>query len=299
MNVLELIAFAQRVITDQGLQVWGGPAVILEHLNVHYEKVHGRMVNFDIGIGEVYTDFAWADPPANKRETTFLLPQHFEAMKFVEFQDSNGKPQEVTAWPSDRVEAQFPGFLDFNGFVYWMKRNRLVIDTFWAQGQQKPATVRCYYYRSPQPLSVIKPSAASSTTITLPTEPYDQMGKIVAADGAYDGSVWEIVEGPGAGQVFEIDTFVGSTRVGTLESGQTLSPLPTTDSIIAGVPALPQRAHPLIAYETACDGARIEENNNAFSLIENELDKRWDDLDTNQALRQFQMSRRFQTSETD
>ena len=112
-------------------------------------------------------------------------------------------------------------------------------------------------------------------------------------DGWYDSTVWEIVSGKGQGQIFEVDTYVGSTGVGTLSPSDTLDPIPDTDSIIASIPAVPNRAHALIAYETAIDGARIEENTSAASLLEMERKERWKDINDTLSVRQVQMTRRF------
>lgn len=297
MNSLELIAYTQRIISDQGLQVWGGEETILAHLDTAYQKVHGRLSNYDNGIGEVYTDFTWAAPAAGKSESTFNLPRYFEQIKLVEMLDGSGRKLNHIAWPADQVSIQYPGYANYYGYVWWIRNNRLTVDTQWGNGLTQPTTLRVFFYREPAPMLVFQPSATAAGTITFPTEPYNRLGKINPIDGWYDGTTWEIVDGKGTGQIFDIDTFVGSTKVGTLVDGQTLSPVPDTSSIIASVPSVPGRAHALIAYETALDGARIEENVSAASLLEMERKDRWRDLERTMSVRQVQMSRAFLDTE--
>jgi len=299
MNTLELMSFARRIISDQGLQVWGGDSAIIEHLDVAYEKIHGRFASFDIGIGEVYQDFTYTKPASGVNQISFLLPKHFEQVKVVEMLDTNGNRMEYTAWPADQVRILFPGFNDFLGYVYWIRNNTLTIDTTWAYGAPIPTTIRVWFYRSPSGLLVFQPSGATATTVTFPTEPYEEMGKIVPMDGWYDGSQWEVVSGKGQGQMFEIGSFVGSSRVGTLTDGYSLNPIPDGNSIVAAVPAIPRRAHALIAYETALDGARIEENQAAAILLQAERQERWADIDKTLSVRQVQMNQRITNLEAE
>jgi len=295
MNALELIAYTQRIISDQGMQVWGGEEAILDHLDTAYQKVHGRLGNFDIGVGEVSKDYAWSAPASGKTESAYQLPRYFEQVKLVELLDSSGNPISTRAWPMDQIQARYPGNAGYCGFLWWMRNHRLTIDTQWASGFTAPATVRVWFYREPPGLVVFQPEtdASDGTTINFPTEPLNSMGKMMRIDGWYDSTVWEIVTGPGQGQIFEIDSYVGSTGVGTIATAETLSPIATQGSVIASVPAIPGRAHALIAYETAIDGARIEENTNAASLLEMERKERWKDLNDTLSVRQVQMTRNF------
>ncbi|NOY25026.1 MAG: hypothetical protein GXP62_04050 [Oligoflexia bacterium] len=289
MNVFELLAYTRRLLSAKGVQVWGGDAEMIEHLQRAYEKVYGRLSAMDLGFNLVKKDFTWTDPSSTSTETAFDLPPYVEAIKLVEFLDDAGKRLSYTAWPIDQVQAQYPGYIGFNGYVWWLRRNRLVIDTQWATGLSYPKTVRVWFYRAPSELVVFKPTSATVSSVVMPPEPYDEHGKILAVDGYYDGAVFEVVSGTGAGQTFEVESYDGSTRTLTLVSS--LSTAPDSDSIISSVPAIPARAHGLIAYETALDGARIEENTNAASLLMDERRERWEDLERTLTTRQVQMPR--------
>lgn len=286
MHALQIADYVKRLISDHQLDVWGSsPSALFDHLNAAYEKIAGQFQAMDIGAGQVSRDYAWVDAAAGESFASYVLPPWAEVVKAVELRANSGTRHLGWAWPEEMVAAHGRAGQIF----YSMQRRRVVLHLGRAGAPSRADTVRIHFYRAPSALTVFRPANADASTISFPDEPVNDQGMIRRVAGYYDGSMFEVVSGAGAGHVFEIDTFDGSD--GTLLPGDEFPETPTSDSILVSVPSVPDRAHPLIAYECALEGARIEENVSAHSLLTQEVNSRWKDIKRTLSVRQVQASR--------
>lgn len=293
LHALSLINAAQRIILDHGLTVWGSKGVALYHVQSAYEELCGRYMAVDDGHLFVSKDFTYTKPTSPETKAFLNLPWWFETVKFVELLDSNGSKR-VNCYPLDMVLA---ADAEYGSFSYHFRGSRLAVDNHNAPSGTV-ATVRVNAYREPAQLVVFKPSAATATTVTFPTEAYqenpnDPLGRIFIEDGYYDNTQWIVVSGPGQGTTFEIGSF--ASMVGTLLDGTTFlaANTLTSESIVAMVPSLPGRSHRIIPWIAAGEGSMIEENVTAASLIRNKTKTLWEDFENTMTVRQIQASRTF------
>lgn len=291
MNVFELMAYSSRLISDKGARVYSSKAEHLEHLQAAYNKVHGKFTAIDAGHSLVKKNYAWTTLDANTHEAEYHLPRNCESVKSVAILDSSSKII-MMAVPHDLVELQGRTVAPWLG--YYFRRNTLILKSHALNTTSSATYVQVHYYRTPADLMVCKPTTVSGQNITLPAAPLDGLGKVHSYDAAYEGTEFEVVLGPGLGEVYEITSYAGSTRVATVRTGTTVSA--TTESILSVIPALPDRAHHLISYMAALDGARIEENRRAYQLLRDEVDMLWRNIEGTLTLRQVQAAHAIQTS---
>lgn len=297
IHTLGLVNAAKRIIKDQGLQVWTRDGEALYHVQSAYEELCGRFAAVDDGHLLLFEDFSYTAPTAPETRVAINIPYWFETIKEVEALDATGKPI-VGCVPVDQLHGSYA----YSGnFTYHMRGSQLIIDSHGAGGG-RTTTIRVYAYRSPANLVVIKPKSSTTTTVEFPTEAYqlnssDPYGRVFTMDGYYNSTQWVVVSGPGQGTVFEIESF--ESMVGSLLAG-TSFPLDTTlteDSIIAMVPSVPERAQRIIPWIAAGEGATIDENVTANSLIRNKEKSLWKDFENTMTVRQVQSSRTFNPQE--
>lgn len=290
MNVYELLAYTQRLLADKSSRVWGSNAECLEHIQAAYQKVHGKFTAIDEGHAMVEKDYSWVTPDTNTYEAEYRLPRNCETVKSVALLNSSGKIVEL-AVPHDLIELQNREVNPF--YAYYFRRGNLILRAG-GSGSSGISTIRINYYRTAAELSVFQATLVSGNSITLPSAPYDGLGKMLAYDEAYEGDQFEVVSGAGVGELYDITAYAGSTRIATVHSAITVSA--NTSSVISVVPTIPVRAHPIIAYMTAMDGARIEENRRAYQLLADEVGVLWNNIEGTLSLRQVQAARAVQSS---
>jgi hypothetical protein len=289
MNLPEIMAHVKRMTSDSSGRVFRTHGELVEHAQTAYEKVHGRFTGFDEGYGLISKDYTWVEPDSYTKEASYLLPRFCESVKMAEILNASGESVRL-AVPHDPVELKSAEVAPT--FAFYFRNRHLVLWSVGGGWNTSAATLRVSYYRAPANLALIKPTAVSGQNITFGRAAYDGLGKILAIDDFYKGCQLEVIAGPGLGEVYDIDAFVGSTMVATVLTGETVTA--TTDSVLSVLPAIPTRAHTLIPLLVAMDAARIEENKRQYELIGGEVASIWLDIENTLSLRQVQAARAVQ-----
>lgn len=293
MNVLEIVTFARRLLSDQRSRVFSDDGSVVEHMNAAYEKVMGEFMTWDEGYGLMEPAYTVAAQPlaTGKKTAEYALPPFLESIKQVALIGSTGQVKGYLAG-SDMNLVDSPDMIPRStGLLYYLRNRKLVIDHSWAHTGLSGSSFRVEYYRAPARLMVAQVASATSSTVVLPASPYNEQGTIYSTDDYYNGCQFEVVSGTGEGQIFTCGDYAGSTRTLSLESGETFAVTLDSTSIIAMIPNLPDRAHSVIAYMTARDGARIEENISAGNDFQQEINERMNSIRTAFARRQLQTPR--------